>query len=415
MRPLWPLVSLALSCGGDRAVDCATAAAFTACEMEDSEGICLEGACTGLAACDAACEAGVTFPLPDTGLRDCFGPVDGPIVCPGEAGAATCAETAGCGQDAQYGWDTTHDRAERFAVVDPTGERVVTDTLTGLVWQGCALGQGPGCAGESTRSPWAEAAAACEASTWGGHDDWVLPDVYAASTIADYGFTSPAIDRDAFPNAPSRVAGDDEAWWKDCAWTATDSADAADVAWGVMANSGDVLLGSGVPYHAHDKAAAGWDGCDARCVRARPGPTHARHATFDVAGERLVVDTYAQRTWQACSVGQTGPDCVGEAAQLPWPDALAACEASTWGGHDDWRLPSVLELRSLVDVRFTRPAIEPTLFPNTPFYDGLDNLRGQYWSSTARGYQTFALYVSFHDGGSHFYRQEEGRHVRCVR
>ena len=122
-----------------------------------------------------------------------------------------------------------------------------------------------------------------------------------------------------------------------------------------------------------------------------------------------------RKTWQACSIGQSGLDCAGEASQLPWEDALAACEGSSWGGHDDWRLPSIVELRSLVDVRFFQPAIDPELFPNTPVYDGVDNLRSQYWTSTARWYQAFALYVSFVDGGSHFYVQEEGRHVRCVR
>jgi hypothetical protein len=45
----------------------------------------------------------------------------------------------------------------------------------------------------------------------------------------------------------------------------------------------------------------------------------------------------------------------------------------------------------------------------------MDNNAGQYWSSTARSYNSFALYVGFNSGFSHFYEMPEGRHVRCVR
>jgi hypothetical protein len=182
-----------------------------------------------------------------------------------------------------------------------------------------------------------------------------------------------------------------------------------------MVNSGDVLTGSGVPYHPHDKAAADWVGCYTRCVRPHRLPTHQRYHRFEGGGEPVIADTIALRTWQGCSIGQTGPSCAGEATMLPWADALSACEKLDWGGHDDWRLPNVTELRSLVDLREFRPAIDPAMFPNTPAYDGQNDLRGQYWSSTARWYNSFALYVSFHDGGNHFYVQDEARHVRCVR
>jgi hypothetical protein len=72
---------------------------------------------------------------------------------------------------------------------------------------------------------------------------------------------------------------------------------------------------------------------------------------------------------------------------LKWADALAYCENLTAAGYDDWRLPSVKELQSIVD--YTRSpdttgsaAIDP-LFNVTP----ITNEAGQidypaYWSST---------------------------------
>ena len=149
------LALLACSGGDEPQVDCATAAEFTLCEVEGSaHAMCIEATCTALEPRGTeAWGTGPTFPLPDTLLTDCQGP-DGPIPCPGTPGDASCADTPLCGQDGQYGWDTSHDRGERF-VGDGNAELVVTDTVTGLAWMGCARGQGAGCSGEAERGSWA--------------------------------------------------------------------------------------------------------------------------------------------------------------------------------------------------------------------------------------------------------------------
>jgi hypothetical protein len=54
--------------------------------------------------------------------------------------------------------------------------------------------------------------------------------------------------------------------------------------------------------------------------------------------------------------GQTAED--GTDA-LPWCDALAYCENLSFAGHDDWRLPNVRELQSIVDYGRLGPAIDP--------------------------------------------------------
>jgi hypothetical protein len=57
-----------------------------------------------------------------------------------------------------------------------------------------------------------------------------------------------------------------------------------------------------------------------------------------------------------------------------WAQALAYCPTLTLAGHSDWRLPSVIELMSIVDYGQSNPSIDPTYFPSTPAYD--------FWSSS---------------------------------
>lgn len=393
------------------------------CSGCGGDELCLGGACVPMLPCAGDdCDHGPAFALPDTGLRVCYGPSpdgsDGTILCPPEVGTAACATVDYCGGDAQYGWDVAHPASERFMVI-AGDEPIVVDTITARQWQGCVLGQsGAGCSGDGVRADWYTADAYCADATWGGHDDWVLPTSYELHSIVDFGTTSPAIDTSAFVNAPSGFADDPDQWWIECEWSSSDYAGDPEVAWALMVNNGDITEGSGLEYHLHDKPADGWEGCYSRCVRAAPPRTWQRFVRAEpVPGEPIVADTATGLDWQGCSLGQTGPSCTEPASAVDWRTALASCEALSWGGHDDWRLPNIIELRSIVDQRVQSPAIDTTMFPGTPYYGvGMTEMNvGQYWSATARSYNSFALYVDFGFGFSHFYEQPEGRHVRCVR
>ncbi len=418
-RSSWAFVAAALvGCGpgGSAPVGlaCDALPEFMPCEGPERVGICALGACVPVPDCPGDGCGGSTDPLADTQLDFCVGGGDGAITCPGEPGSPACADTPYCGQDAQYGDDALG--VDRF--VREGAEPVVQDLATGRTWAGCVLGQsGADCQGTPLVTDFYAAEAGCHDLVYGGHDDWVLPDAWALQSIVDYAVTSPAFDLAAFPGTPSDFAVNYDAWWEECAWSASAYAGAADVGWAVMTNSGDVSQGSGISYHYHDYAAAGWDGCTARCVRERPPETQARFIRFEpVADEPVVVDRIGPRVWQGCALGQTGAACDGAASMLTWADALSACEALVWADRDDWRLPDVKELRSIVDDRFVSPAVDPAMFPATPYYGPVTTLNvGNFWSATARDYNDFALYVDFGQGFSHFYVQSESRHVRCVR
>lgn len=95
------------------------------------------------------------------------------------------------------------DGVRRIRSEPVAGEPVVEDFFTGLVWQGCSAGRsGPGCAtGTTLEIDWEDGLVYCENLSWGGHDDWRLPQVKELLGIIDYAQEWPAIDSSLFPEA----------------------------------------------------------------------------------------------------------------------------------------------------------------------------------------------------------------------
>ena len=73
-----------------------------------------------------------------------------------------------------------------------------------------------------------------------------------------------------------------------------------------------------------------------------------------------------------------------------WAEALTYCNDLSLGGHDDWRLPNVKELQSLIDYGRYSPAL-----PSGHLFSGVQSYR--YWSSTTWAYYTgYAWSVSLY-------------------
>jgi len=83
-------------------------------------------------------------------------------------------------------------------------------------------------------------------------------------------------------------------------------------------------------------------------------------------------------TWDRCVLGQTGEDCSGGSPiTTQWQESLQAVKVknqAVYKGHDDWRMPNVKELESIVETRCWNPSINTTVFPNSTSYF--------FWSST---------------------------------
>jgi hypothetical protein len=371
---------------------------FTPCEVvtspDRSFDICIDGECGSPGCGTVECNApGPHFPLADTGIRLCYGD-DAEIECPSPGEPFF-------GQDAQFGWDATHDEEERFdRDLTVPGQPVVQDNVTGLVWQGCVKGlSGDDCdAGILEKLNWAAALSYCDGLNWGGRSDWRLPDQYELQSMIDLGVLSPAANAAAFPATPKAKS-----------WTASTLGSQESVpgmAWVVDFVGG--LLTNEAKYNTTPE-----DEMDyvvyVRCVRGGPLLSHSPESAIE-AGDRVVEDDLNGLVWQGCARGLSGNDCeTGTPITGTWAEALEYCADLTWAGQDDWRLPNVMELVSITDSRQEDPALDPSAFPNTP--------AGEYWSSSSWfGYSVSkAMMVHFHFGIASATSKTSDHLARCVR
>lgn len=90
-----------------------------------------------------------------------------------------------------------------------------------------------------------------------------------------------------------------------------------------------------------------------------------------------------------------------------WGEAINYCEKLTLGEKDNWRLPNINELYSIVNMYQKAPAVYP-IFQNTP--------SKSFFSSTSQNYyQESAWSVNFFYGLVLGEKKEEKLYVRCVR
>ncbi len=99
---------------------------------------------------------------------------------------------------------------------------------------------------------------------------------------------------------------------------------------------------------------------------------------FTDNSDGTVTDHCTGLMWQKATAetngdGQTPDD---ESDAVLWCDALAYCENLSFAGHDDWRLPNVRELQSVVDYGSVGASIDPT-------FGAFSAGDAGYWSSTS--------------------------------
>lgn len=129
-------------------------------------------------------------------------------------------------------------------------------------------------------------------------------------------------------------------------------------------------------------------------------------------GNGTVTDNVTGLMWAQCTDGLSDATCTtGFASTHNWADAFAAVKAanaSSLMGHNDWRLPNVKELLSIIDKGCDNPATNSVLFPATQ--------PGGYWSSSPDKQDNQQSYsVDFTSGSVDVSLKFAPHYVRLVR
>ncbi len=106
---------------------------------------------------------------------------------------------------------------------------------------------------------------------------------------------------------------------------------------------------------------------------------------FEDNGNGTVSDNDTKLMWQQ---GENDKE-------MTWKSAITYCKNLPLAGYNDWRLPSIDELKSIIDLK-EKPTINKMYFPNVN--------SSLYWSSTTNASgSSYAWHVYFHYGYVYYY------------
>jgi len=273
------------------------------------------------------------------------------------------------GQDAQY--------TGNVPSYTDNGDGTVTDNVTGLTW-----------AQDLSKASmvWEDAADYCNSLKLGGYDDWRLPSIKELWSLRDFSQGWPWLDTDYFHLVGDGSQGAQQHSWSSNYYLVDTEEAVKHVAFAVNDWTGHIKVFDGK-----------------RFVRAVRGTPYGENDFVDNK-DGTVTDNATGLMWAQDDSQKA----------MNWEEALAYAENSTYGGYDDWRLPNIKELQSIVDYSGSFPALDTSVFNITEIVNEAGNKDYPYfWSSTSNPYidkhddpaegYCYAWYVAFgyavdHDG-----------------
>ena len=367
--------------------------------------------------------------LPATGQTTCWDSNGNVIPC------------AGTGQDGELR------EGAPLAYVDH-GDGTVTDVTTGLMWE--KLSHDGTVHDDHNTYTWANAisghVATLNSTNFAGHNDWRLPNVRELLSIVTYQNLLPTV-APAFDNHCS--SGCDvtrcSCTFSGDTWTSTSEADSPSNQWFVDFQDGQVGAGlehgSG-PVRAVRDASTGcslpatgqttcWDSSRNVIPCAGTGQDGELRKGAPLAyvdnGNGTVTDLNTGLVWEKLSDDGTVHD---KDNLYTWANAftahVAALNFTSFAGYNDWRLPNVRELQSIVNYQNVNPAVSSASAFNTNCAPGCPattcscTASGDYWSSTSSVSDPWnAWYVGFSYGRVDAFGRSGGKssaaYVRAVR
>ncbi|MDD5092413.1 MAG: DUF1566 domain-containing protein, partial [Candidatus Wallbacteria bacterium] len=206
-------------------------------------------------------------------------------------------------------------------------------------------------------------------SEYGGFTDWRLPNREELRSIADYSGIIPAVDRAYFPGCLP------EFYWSG------DSYRDKDFAWGIY-----FAYGCAICYLKEIRYCV-------MAVRGGHNPSFGdmKKYSFQDNNNGTVTDLNTGLMWKK-----------DESPELDTIETLKYCAELDLAGHKDWRLPSIKEIATLIDLNFPGSA----WFDKRFFPDVKTKPLGFYSASTTYG-SSFGWGVNFQFGYDGYYASKK--------
>ncbi len=283
------------------------------------------------------------------------------------------------GQDAQYQINTPS--------YTDNGDGTVTDNITGLMWQQ-NMGQ---------KITYDQAFIAAKECMQGGYHDWRFPTIKELYSLIEFtGRVSAAkATNDLFidTNYFSQPLGDTSLGEREIdaqTWSATEYV-------GKTMKNGATVFGVNFidgRIKGYPKYSPGTNQPKKMYVRLVRGNKEYGKNNYIDNGDGTISDLATGLMWQQADAG------VG----MDWKNALAYAENLKFANYDDWRLPSVKELQSIVDYsrspQTTNSAAIDPLFDTTKIIDiGGKGNYPYFWTNTThlegKNPYSSAAYIAF--------------------
>ncbi len=295
-----------------------------------------------------------------------------------------------------YGQDADYEKLDFAFTLNDDG--TTYDENTGLTWISIP---------DSGKMTWEQAVEYCENLTFAGYDDWRLPTAEELFSISDFETGWPYLDTENFgfdtsgssangaPQGGGPQGGQQESGEANGSSNAstnieTPPSTSSDGSiskeegqyWCSDYNlvEGDERLGNiafGVNHlTGHIKAYPASSQQMGKYVRAVRGDVYGSEDYTD-NGDGTITDNSSGLMWLEVDLG----------VAVNWQEALELAENSDFAGYDDWRLPDVKELQSIVSYDGSYPAINQNYFTCTEL---TENENYYYWSSTSAYFSEMA-------------------------
>ena len=317
--------------------------------FKDYDGTCLNG---GLQ----------HFTVPPTGSDICQDLTTTLSACPAQG-------------EAFYGQDAQYSGLNKVLHITTVGdEDIAEDVLTGIVWQVNVA---------DTLRTWQESMDYCANLEYANASDWRLPTIHELMSIATHAGGNVVLMEEVYPE-----------WSEYDFWTFNRSTATTVDAWSINSDA---------DIEEHDESEL----LRARCVRKNSAypKTDTRYAVkteLNFPDDEVVVDNITQLMWK-------NSDWDSPEFNSNWEGSLSICENLNYAGYDDWRLPNINELVSLLDYSAEEgnssfPDIQISTFNSStpgetvPFCTNYHLIGEEYICETGVDYDIAVMKLSFVQG-----------------